>query len=228
MTTQRPSRAMILAAGRGERMRPLTDRLPKPLLEVGGKALIEYHVENLARAGVREIVINHARFGAMIEARLGRGEKYGVDIVYSAEGDEPLETGGGIHRALPLIGDGPFIVVNADVWTDLDFSSLHIANGDEAHLMLVANPAHHPEGDFGINGDRLDVDREPRFTYSGVGTYRAALFRDCAAGRFPLAPLIRNAARHRIVGATLFSQRWVDVGTPERLRQLDRLLNPEK
>lgn len=215
---------MILAAGRGERMRPLTDRLPKPLLEAGGKALIEYHVEALARAGVRDLVINHARFGEMIEQRLGHGERYGVRIRYSAEGEEPLETGGGIFRALSLLGDQPFIVVNADVWIDLDFSTLGIGADDEAHLLLVPNPEHNPGGDFGLHDQRLDLNETNRYTYSGVGTYRSSLFSECAMGRFPLAPVIRAAARRGRVGANLFSGQWCDVGTPERLSQVDAVL----
>jgi MurNAc alpha-1-phosphate uridylyltransferase len=217
-------KAMILAAGHGERMRPLTEHLPKPLLEVGGKPLIVYHIENLVRAGVRELVINHGRLGGLIAEYLGDGSRYGANIVYSAEGEQPLETGGGIFHALPMLGTQPFIVVNADVWIEFDFAELLRAQQCWAHLLLVPNPEHHPRGDFGIENGLLSVQAQPFYTYSGVGTYSAAMFSDCKPGRFPLAPLIRAAASQGQVSAEVFRGLWCDAGTPERLQHLDAVL----
>ena len=219
-------KAMILAAGRGERMRPLTDTVPKPLLEAGGRSLIEYHLLALARAGVTDIVINHAHLGAQIEARLGDGGHYGVRIVYSSEGERGLETGGGILRALPLLGAGPFIVVNADVWTDYAFAALPRAPQALAHLVLVPNPGHHPTGDFTLIDGRVgNDDAGPRHTFSGIGVYRRELFNGCAPGAFPLAPLLRTAAASGEVSGELYAGSWMDIGTPERLAELDRRLN---
>jgi MurNAc alpha-1-phosphate uridylyltransferase len=212
--------AMILAAGRGERMRPLTDHTPKPLLEAGGRPLIGHHLAALARAGVREVVVNHAHLGAQIEQALGDGAAYGLRIRYSPE-EVALETGGGIFRALPLLGPDPFIVVNGDVWTDFDPARLRLADADLAHLVLVDNPAHHPAGDFVLAGDRVREDGGPRLTFSGVGVYRPALFDGCAPGRFPLAPLLRAAIAVGRVSGEHHRGRWVDVGTPERLAALD-------
>ncbi len=214
-------KAMILAAGRGERMRPLTDTVPKPLLETGGRSLIEYHLLALARAGVTDIVINHAHLGAQIEARLGDGARYGVRIAYSPENERGLETGGGILRALPLLGAEPFIVVNADIWTDYPFARLPHAPRALAHLVLVPNPAHHPTGDFTLAGDRVDNDAGARHTFSGIGVYRPEMFDDCAPGAFPLAPLLRAAAERGAVSGELYTGDWMDIGTPERLRELD-------
>ena len=223
-------KAMILAAGRGERMRPLTDTCPKPLLVAGGKALIVWHIERLAAAGIVDLVINHAHLGRMIEDALGNGARFGVRIRYSPEGSA-LETAGGIARALPLLGDAPFLVVNGDVFCDADFAGLRRAAEELnpvrcAHLLLVTNPAHHPEGDFGLTPDGLVREGEgDRLTFSGLGAYHPALF----AGLSPdapakLAPLLRAAmARNRVSGARLLG-RWVDVGTPERLRELDTSL----
>jgi len=215
--------AMILAAGRGERMRPLTDRIPKPLLEAGGRPLIGHHLAALARAGVREVVINHAHLGAQIEAALGDGGGYGLHICYSHE-ETALETGGGIFRALPLLGQDPFIVVNGDVWTDFDLARLRIADRDLAHLVLVDNPEHHPAGDFVLEGDRVRAEDGPRLTFSGIGVYRPSLFDGCAPGRFPLAPLLRAAMAAGLVSGERHAGRWTDVGTPERLAALDREL----
>ena len=177
---------MLLAAGRGERLRPITDILPKPLIEVAGKPLIVYHLEALARAGFTDVVINLSWLGDKIRATLGDGNRYGVRIAYSEEGPVPLETGGGIHRALPLLGPGPFLVVNSDVWTDMDFSgALTLEEGADARLQLAPNPPHHPRGDFGLDGDFV-VEREAgRFTYTGIGLYRPGFFAGCAPGKFP-------------------------------------------
>jgi len=215
--------AMILAAGRGERMRPLTDHTPKPLLEAGGKPLIVHHIERLAAAGVREIVINHAHLGEQIEAALGDGARWGVHIHYSPEG-KALETGGGIFRALPLLGPAPFLVVNGDIWTDLEFSQLHLPEGLLAHLVLVENPPHNPNGDFALAQRFVLSQGEPRYTFSGIGVYRPDLFRDCQPGAFPLAPLLRRAMDVGLVSGELYSGHWSDVGTPARLQALDRML----
>jgi MurNAc alpha-1-phosphate uridylyltransferase len=220
--------AMILAAGRGERMRPLTDHTPKPLLQAGGKPLIVHHIERLAAAGLRELVINHAHLGGQIEAALGDGTDLGVRIRYSPEG-KALETGGGIFRALPLLGPDPFIVVNGDVWTDVAFSALTIASGDLAHLVLVDNPPHHPGGDFALRDGRIlpdGPDGTPRLTFSGVGIYRPELFAGCTPGAFPLAPLLRSAISRGLVGGTRHRGTWIDIGTPERLADLDRAIAP--
>jgi MurNAc alpha-1-phosphate uridylyltransferase len=216
--------AMILAAGRGERMRPLTDNMPKPLLEVGGKPLLQYHLENLARAGIERIIINHARHGGLIERRFGSGREFGLEIHYSAEGEQPLETGGGIKRALPLFTPGPFIVVNADIWTDFDFTRLPAAPAGLAHLVLVANPDHHPRGDFALDHDLVSERHGPRHTYSGIGVLQPELFAGVRATVFPLAPLLRDAARRGLVSGELYQGHWLDVGTPQRLSALDRSL----
>lgn len=217
-------KAMILAAGRGERMRPLTDHTPKPLLRAGGRMLIEYHIEALVRAGVREIVINHAHLGANIEQALGGGRRYGVVIVYSAEGGQPLETGGGIYKALPLLGAAPFAVVNADIWTDYPFARLPHAPEGLAHLVLADNPPHHNSGDFVLRAGQVCEDDGPKLTFSGIGVYRPELFAGCKAGAFPLAPLLRTAMSAGAVSGEHYRGRWFDIGTPERLRELDREL----
>jgi MurNAc alpha-1-phosphate uridylyltransferase len=217
-------KAMILASGRGERMRPLTDAIPKPLLEVGGKPLIQYHIEALVAAGVRQIVINHARLGEMLVATLGDGRAYGANIVYSAEGESPLETGGGIKRALPLLGDDPFIVVNGDIFTDFNFSRLPNHPQGLAHLVLVANPPHHPQGDFALHGTRVCEGQEACYTYSGIGVYTPELFQDSPTGAFPLAPLLRRAMGADRVSGELHGGTWFDIGTPERLAILNNEL----
>jgi MurNAc alpha-1-phosphate uridylyltransferase len=216
-------KAMILAAGRGERMRPLTDTLPKPLIPVAGKPLIVHHIERLASMGVRQIVINHAHLGEKIEAALGDGAHWGVEISYSAEA-EALETGGGIFHALPLLGEAPFIVLNGDVWCDLDFSCLHLAEGKLAHLVLVPNPDHHLAGDFSLQGAVVSTEGENRLTFSGIGVYHPRLFAPCEAGKFPLAPLLRDAMQKGLVTGECFNGQWIDVGTRERLKQLEMQL----
>ncbi|MDJ0740883.1 MAG: nucleotidyltransferase family protein [Gammaproteobacteria bacterium] len=215
--------AMILAAGRGERMRPLTDHTPKPLLAVGGKALIVWHIERLAAAGIDDIVINHAHLGQVIEKALGDGSEWGVHIRYSAEG-KALETGGGIFRALPLLGAAPFLVVNGDTWSDIDYAAVQLRDGDLAQLVMVDNPAFHPDGDFCLVDGRLHADGEPRLTFSGVGAYAPSLFAACTPGAFPLAPLLRDAMARGRVGGTHHGGLWTDVGTPQRLRDIDQLL----
>jgi len=215
---------MILAAGRGERMRPLTDRLPKPLLEVGGKPLIEYHLEALARAGFEKVVINHAHLGETIERALGDGSRWGVSIRYSPEPEGALETGGGIFNAFDLLTEDPFLVVNGDIWTDYNFSRMGCRRGMLAHLLLVDNPGHHRQGDFGLRDGLVMDGGENRLTFSGIGIYRRELFAAVRAGPFPLAPLLRRAMRKGRVSGDYLTGQWVDVGTPERLEYLDALL----
>jgi MurNAc alpha-1-phosphate uridylyltransferase len=214
---------MILAAGRGERMRPLTDHTPKPLLPVAGKPLIVWHIERLAAAGIRDLVINHAHLGQMIERALGDGAAWGVRIRYSAEGEgRALETGGGIYHALPMLGERPFLVVNGDVWSDIDLAGLELAERDLAQLVMVDNPPHHPAGDFHLADGRLHAEGEPRLTFSGIGVYRRELFADCQAGAFPLAPLLRAAMHSGRVGGEHHTGQWIDVGTPERLAEIEQ------
>ncbi|MBL1263931.1 N-acetylmuramate alpha-1-phosphate uridylyltransferase MurU [Candidatus Methylomicrobium oryzae] len=215
-------KAMILAAGRGERMRPLTDHTPKPLLKVAGKALIEHTLGRLVEAGFTEIVINHAHLGRQLETALGDGERYGARIRYSPEGEQALETAGGIVNALPLLGDEPFLVVNGDIATDFPFAMLHAVPVDLAHLILVDNPAHHPKGDFGLDGQRRVVeDGEEPFTFSGIGVYHPALFEQVPPGVSKLGPLLRRAISRQRVSGQKYDGFWMDVGTPERLQTLD-------
>lgn len=228
-------KALVFAAGRGERMRPLTDTTPKPLLHAGGKPLIAWHLEKLAAAGVREAVINTSWLAPRFPELLGNGARWGMRLHYSFEGDTPLETGGGMLQALPLLGDAPFIAVNGDVWCDLDFARLPVAPEGEAHLVLVDNPDHHPGGDFILDDDgRVHAaSGGPRLTFAGVGIYRPSLLEGWrtvigdapGAGdsppRFRLAPLLRAAMARGTVTGAHHPGRWTDVGTPERLRVLD-------
>ncbi|MES9944798.1 MAG: N-acetylmuramate alpha-1-phosphate uridylyltransferase MurU [Candidatus Thiodiazotropha sp.] len=216
-------KAMILAAGRGERMRPMTDKLPKPLLPVAGKPLIVHHIERLAEAGYRELIINHAHLGEMIESELGDGSAWGVEIRYSPEA-VALETGGGIYHALPLLGDEPFLVVNADIWCDLDYSQLTLKQGDMAHLVLVPNPEHHQQGDFHLQQGRVSQGGERLLTFSGIGVYHPRLFASCSPSAFPLAPLLRDAMQRGLVSGEYFRGVWMDIGTPQRLSQLQQLI----
>jgi MurNAc alpha-1-phosphate uridylyltransferase len=227
---------MILAAGRGERMRPLTDHAPKPLLVVGGKPLIVWHIERLRAAGYNRIVINHAHLGQQIEAALGNGAAFGVSIEYSRE-VSALETAGGIATALPLIDAEVFTVVNGDIYCEYDFSRLAepmarlAAGNDQAHLVLVDNPLHHPQGDFVLDGGRVtntDIPPTPhpaRLTFSGIGVYHRALFAHTPAGeKAPLAPLLRLAIEAGRMSGEHYAGRWEDVGTPARLTALDEEL----
>lgn len=218
-------KAMILAAGKGERMRPLTLHTPKPLVPVAGQPLIEYHLRALAAAGFTEVVINHAWLGQQIEAHLGDGERFGLRIRYSPEG-EPLETGGGIFKALPLLGDEPFLLVNGDIWTDYDFGRLRVPLQGLAHLVLVANPGHHGRGDFRLHdGQVADGDDAPgTLTFSGLSVLDPALFDGCQPGAFKLAPLLRPAMAAGKVTGERFDGHWVDVGTLERLAEAERLV----
>jgi len=226
-------KAMILAAGRGERMRPLTNDLPKPLLEVGGRSLLAWHLGALARAGIAEVVINLSWQGAKIPAALGDGSAFGLRIRYSDEGPVALETGGGIFRALPMLGPQPFLIVNGDVWCDYDFARAPRLDAEaQAALVLVPNPPQHPRGDFGLARRAADAattlvdiidapDVTPRYTYSGIGVYRAEFFEGCVDGRFPLLPLLQRAAAAGRLRGELHQGAWSDVGTPQRLRELD-------
>ena len=214
-------KAMILAAGRGERMRPLTDQTPKPLLEVAGKPLIQYHIEALRDAGFRELVVNYAHLGEQIVERLADGAQFGVRITYSAEPEGALETGGGIKRALPLLGEQPFLVVNGDIWTDYPYQQLHCEPEGLAHLVLIDNPPHHPRGDFQLDGGRISADGKQKLTFSGIGMYRPGFFADSPDGVFPLAPLLRRAMQAGQVSGEHFRGRWLDIGTPQRLAELN-------
>lgn len=224
--------AMILAAGRGERMRPLTDRLPKPLVPLAGRPLIEHALGRLLAAGVRDIVINLGYRGAQIREHLGDGAAWGARIRYSEEGDPPLETGGGLFQALPLLGAEPFLVVNADVYAELDLAplaalALALPANRLAHLVLVPNPEFHRGGDFVLDGDAIVEPADPaapRLTYSGIAVLRPQLFDGCTPGRFPMAPLWRAAAARGQVGGQRYDGRWSDVGTPQRLAELESQL----
>lgn len=216
-------KVMILAAGRGERMRPLTDSQPKPLLKVGGKALIEYHLENIKQAGFEEVVINHAWLGEQIESSLGDGRRYGLSIEYSRE-VEALETAGGIRHALPLLGNNPFIAINGDIWTDYSLQSLPLVPTGLAHLVLVNNPPHHPDGDFMLQSGLLLPSGPHCLTFSGIGLYRPELFAELPAGKSPLAPLLREAMVAGKISGEHHTGQWFDIGTPERLEELDVLL----
>ena len=222
-------KAMILAAGKGERLRPLTLHTPKPLVRVAGVPLIEHHLRALVAAGFTEVVINHAWLGQQIEDYLGDGARFGLSLSYSAEG-EPLETGGGIFRALPLLGDAPFLVVNGDICTDYPFAELKRPLTGLAHLVLVGNPVHHPVGDFCLEGRQVGDAQagQPSLTYSGIAVLSPALFADCQAGAFKLAPLLRAAMVAGQVSGERFAGRWVDVGSHERLAEAERLLAPSR
>jgi MurNAc alpha-1-phosphate uridylyltransferase len=211
-------RAMILAAGRGERLRPLTDTLPKPLIPVDGKPLIEYHIQALAAAGFGEIVINQGHLGHLLPAEIGDGSRWNIRIQWSDEQPEALETGGGIHKALPLLGTSPFLVVNGDVWTDFPFARLRAVKCDWAHLVMIPNPPQHPFGDFTLLDSRIRVSGEPKLTFSGIGVYHPRLFKPCTPGKFSVVPLLRSAMENHLVTGEKYAGCWEDIGTLERLR----------
>ena len=213
---------MILAAGRGERLRPLTETIPKALVEVHGRSLLERHLDNLKVAGIETVVINLGWLGERIAERVGSGHAYGLSVIYSPEGDNILETGGGIHRALPLLGRDPFLVVNADIYTDMPLRLAELGESDMAHLVLVPKPAHKEHGDFDLQDGRVCDSENAAYTFSGVAVYRPEFFAGCAPGRFPLAPMLRTAARARLLAGSLYEGLWEDVGTPERLAELNR------
>ena len=216
--------ALIFAAGRGERMRPLTEHTPKPLLEVGGKRLIEWHLEKLAACGVRDVVVNTSHLAGQFPAALGDGARFGLRIAYSFEGSEPLETGGGMLRALPLLGPGPFLAVNGDVWSDVDLSTLPQNPVGLAHLVMVENPPQHPLGDFVLRDGLLFDEPVPRLTFAGIGVYRPELVAGHAPGKFSVVPSLRAAMATGRVSGQLHQGRWTDVGTPQRLSDLQRSL----
>jgi len=217
-------KCMILAAGLGTRMRPLTDKTPKPLLKVGGIPLILWHIERLAHDGFTDIVINIAHLGYLIPEALGDGSEWGVNITYSDEQEEgALESAGGIVKALPLLGDEPFLVINGDIWSDYDFQDHRkLADGILAHLVLVPNPEHNPDGDFALDGHRV-IDAKA-YTFSGIGYYSPKLFEGIPYGKSALAPLLRAAMKEGKVTGELYEGEWLDIGTPERLELLNAQL----
>ncbi len=218
---ERPRVAMILAAGRGERLRPLTDTTPKPLLRVHGQPLIERHVAALARAGMERIVINLAWLGSQIREYLGDGSRFGVTILYSEEQPRALETAGGIFRALPRLAPGPFAVVNGDIYTDFPFETLELARDRDAHLVLAPNPPQHPLGDFGLEQGMALPEAAHKFVFTGIAVYRSAFFADCSDGVFPLKPLLLRSMAAKRCSAQLYTGVWEDVGTPQRLQALN-------
>ena len=213
---------MILAAGRGERMRPLTDTLPKPLLEVRGKPLIIWHIERLAKNGFKDIVINIAHLGYKIPEMLGDGSQWGINLHYSDEQKEgALESAGGIKKALPLLGSSTFLVVNGDIFCECEFDATFDLGDKKAHLILVPNPPHNKKGDFGLEGDTLVNSAEEMFTFSGIGYYDPTLFQDVALQKTPLAPLLRESIEKNEVSGEVFSKMWHDIGTPQRLEEIN-------
>ncbi|OQW77489.1 MAG: mannose-1-phosphate guanylyltransferase [Proteobacteria bacterium ST_bin11] len=220
-------KAMILAAGRGERMRPLTDHTPKPLLKAAGKTLIEYTIENLAAAGFGDIVINIAHLGEQIKDYCGSGKRWNVSIAYSDEGETALETAGGIAKALPLLGDKPFLALNADIVCDYPLADLRARPIDLAHLVMINNPPHHPEGDFSLTASGLlDQQGTQKLTFSGIGVYHPMLFADIPVAPLKLRPVLNRAMQVQRISGEKFSGLWMDIGTPERLQTLAELGSP--
>ncbi|MDH3305087.1 MAG: nucleotidyltransferase family protein [Gammaproteobacteria bacterium] len=214
--------AMILAAGRGERLRPLTDNIPKALVEIRGRSLLERHLASMRDAGVETVVINLGWLGAEIVSRVGSGARYGLQVIYSQEGDNVLETGGGIHKALPLLGNKPFLAVNADVYTDMPVPRTELADEILAHLVMVPTPAYRTHGDFDLQEGLIRNSDVAKLTFSGIAIYRPEFFHDCEAGRFPLAPMLREAVDAGQVSGELYEGLWADVGTLARLDALNR------
>lgn len=215
-------RAMILAAGRGERLRPLTNTVPKGLVQVRGKSLLEHHLSRLQKAGIKSVVINLGWLGEKIVERIGSGTRYGLEVIYSQEGDDVLETGGGIHKALPFLGGDPFLVLNADIFTDMPVPNVAIGDNAMAHLVMVPTPAYRDHGDFNLRDGFVRNSDDATLTFSGVAIYRPAFFAGCEAGRFPLAPLLREAADAGQLSGVLYEGGWADVGTQARLDALNR------
>jgi MurNAc alpha-1-phosphate uridylyltransferase len=213
--------AMILAAGRGERLRPLTENIPKALVEVKGESLLERHLRFLSASGVDTVVINLGWLGEQILERIGGGERFGLNVIYSQEGENILETGGGIHRALPMLGTAPFLVVNADILTDMPAPDISLDDNDLAHIVLVPTPADKERGDFALVGDRVHNDGESMYTFSGVAIYRPEFFDGCEPGRFSVVPMLRSAADAGRISGSVYAGLWRDVGTPERLAELN-------
>jgi MurNAc alpha-1-phosphate uridylyltransferase len=211
---------MVLAAGRGERLRPLTDTTPKPLLSVRGKPLIVHHLEALARAGVSEVTVNLSWLGEQLRSRLGDGSQWGLILHYSEEGPVALETGGGIVKALPWLGPAPFLVISGDIFTDFPFAQLRLPAHSLAHLVMVPNPAFHPRGDFALEGGRVTEATTQRVTYGNIGLFHPEFFEGCVPERFPLLPLLRRALSHERLTGELYQGTWANVGTPEELAAL--------
>ena len=219
-------KAMILAAGRGERLRPHTDITPKPLIQVGKHRLIEYHLINLAKAGLKDVVINISWLADQIREALGDGSNYSLNITYSDEGAEALETAGGIINALPYLGDEPFIVINGDIWCDYDLTKLMNRNLEyEAHLVLVNNPEHNTEGDFALEDDMIKNTGDEKLTYSGIGLYTQDFFAETKPGKKALAPILRKKSELNKVSGEIYNGQWVDIGNIERLAQLRSYLS---
>ena len=214
--------AMILAAGRGERLRPLTDKTPKSLVEIGGQSLLERHLLNIRNAGVETVVINLGWLGADIVERVGSGARYGLHVIYSQEGDNVLETGGGIQKALPLLGSEPFLVLNADIYTDMPVPGVELAADTLGHLVMVPTPSYRDHGDFDLQDGLIRNSRAAKLTFSGVAVYKPEFFDGCEAGKFPLAPMLRGAADAGRLSGEIYEGLWADVGTIERLDALNR------
>ncbi|MEM7401151.1 MAG: N-acetylmuramate alpha-1-phosphate uridylyltransferase MurU [Pseudomonadota bacterium] len=217
-------KCLLLSAGRGERLRPLTDKVPKPLVKIAGKAIIEYHLERLKKAGFNEIVINLSHLGNLIEEHLGDGSNYDLKIEYSQEGDHPLETAGGIIHALPKLGDKPFLVMNADIWCDHTLSFAKLSNDKLAHLVLIDNPNHNPKGDFAYEFGKIYTSGKNMLTFSGIGIYHPRLFSSLDIEKRPLAPILRNAIDHQRISAEYFSGNWFDIGTQARLAEVEKFI----
>jgi MurNAc alpha-1-phosphate uridylyltransferase len=215
---------MILAAGKGERMMPLTKDMPKPLLKAGGQSLIEHLIHSLVSAGISDIIINTARFGYKIEEHLGACDKWQAKITYSHEGEKPAGTGGGVQRALPLLGPGAFILINGDIWTDYDFKRLKEVSGHPVHLIMVENPSHHKTGDFCLEESRVSLDAGKRYTYSGIGLYQPELFYRSAGDIFSFVPMLKQEIQAGRVTGEVYTGQWFDIGTPERLKKLQEYL----
>lgn len=213
--------AMILAAGRGERLRPVTDSVPKALVEVRGTSLLERHLASVKAAGIETVVINLGWLGDQIVDRVGSGSSFGLNVIYSPEGDDVLETGGGIHRALPMLGDAPFLIINADIFTDMPMPAASLDDDDAGQLMLVPRPAYKRNGDFDLVDTRVRNGADPALTFSGVAVYRPEFFADCSSGRFSIAPMLRDAADAGSLRGEIYTGAWEDVGTPERLEALN-------
>ncbi len=214
-------KCMLLAAGIGERLRPITDKIPKPLVKIAGKPLIEHHLENLKSAGFKEVIINLSHLGEMIENHLGDGSDFGLHIEYSYEGETPLETAGGIIKALPKLGNQPFLVLNADIWCNHSLSFARLSNDKLAHLVLVDNPEHNADGDFAYEFGKIYNNGKNSLTYSGIGVYDPKLFKDLTAEKLALAPILRNAIEKQLISAEYFTGKWFDIGTPDRLEDAD-------
>lgn len=209
--------AMIFAAGRGERLKPLTDTQPKALCQVHGISLIEHHINRLAQLGFEKIVINHAHLGGEIRARLKQGERWNIKIIYSPEPPGALETGGGMVHALKLLGDEPFITINADIFTDYDFSQLSLPKGQLAHLVLVNKPAYYSKADFGLTAEGLVTNDNKQFTFTGIACYSPEILKNIQPGRFSITPIVRQAVNDSLVGGSIYQGKWIDIGTMERL-----------